>query len=479
MPDFFQNLFNTAGFPPRWFCGSAWTDSLGALHIISDIAIFGAYFFISVILAYSIFIKKDIPSSHIIWLFVTFILFCGFNHLLEAVIFWQPVYRFSGLVKMLTAIVSWATVFALIFVLPKIVKALKEQAEKRFQLIIEELPISLFVTDNKWNIQYVNRATENLFTDERINFLGEDCKKLFSEDLEDALNKYNDNIEFSAGICGIHKDNILFPASISAHNLGEGNDALKIIAVRDKTYAKQAADEERENYVKQLEKTNDQLQEYTSVISHDLKEPLRTLISFSELLEVDAGPDLPEQAKEDLQFIHKAAQRMQNLVNDLLAYAKQGGEFEFKKVSLKNCLEKAKTSLENTLNNSGVKINNAEVPDVMGNELLLTQVFQNLIDNANKFSDKDNPEINISAEMIDGRWTISIADNGIGMDEKYLELIFKPFSRLNTKEKYEGSGIGLAFCHKIITQHNGKIWAESEIGKGTQMKFTLQPVTAE
>src|SRR5262245_17662245 len=118
MLDFFSNLFNTQDFPPRWHCGN-WTSELGWLHILSDIAVFGAYTAIPVVLTYFVIRKRDVPFPRIFWLFAAFIFSCGFGHLIEAIIFWQPVYRFAGLVKLATATVSWLTVFALVPIVPK------------------------------------------------------------------------------------------------------------------------------------------------------------------------------------------------------------------------------------------------------------------------------------------------------------------------------------------------------------------------
>lgn len=143
MIEFFANLFNTTGFPPRWNCGSAWTAGHGWLHILSDAGIFGAYFAIPIVLVYFVRRRRDIPYSNIMWLFAAFILFCGIGHLVEAIIFWHPIYRVAGLLKCCTAIVSWATVAALIPIVPKLLALpglaaintrLEEEVEQRRQL---------------------------------------------------------------------------------------------------------------------------------------------------------------------------------------------------------------------------------------------------------------------------------------------------------------------------------------------------------
>ena len=225
---------------------------------------------------------------------------------------------------------------------------------------------------------------------------------------------------------------------------------------------------------RELVALNAELDDFTHMSSHDLQEPLRTLTAFSDLLRKDLGQSLPERAARDLGFITDASKRMQTLIQDLLALSRVGRVAKKReKVSLSECADQALEALAMRVKETGAQLVRDELPEVWGDSILLTQLYQNLIGNALKFSGDRRPMIQLTLEERDGDQIFGVKDNGIGIEPKYAQEIFKPFRRLHGRAEYEGSGIGLAICRKIVDRHGGKIWVESESGIGAHFRFTI------
>jgi two-component system CheB/CheR fusion protein len=269
---------------------------------------------------------------------------------------------------------------------------------------------------------------------------------------------------------------------LNARKIYEENEDTELIllAIEDITERKRAEEALAERTA-QLERTNrdlaalnDELDDFTHIVSHDLQEPLRTLTAFSDYLRKDLGHSLPERAAQDLGFITDATKRMQTLIHDLLALSRAGRAAKKReKVSLSECADQALGALAMRVKEMGAKISRDELPDVWGDSTLLTQLYQNLIGNALKFSGDQSPIIQLTFEERDGEQILGVKDNGIGIDPKYSQQIFEPFRRLHGRAEYEGSGIGLAICRKIVVRHGGKIWLESEPRKGAHFRFTI------
>jgi signal transduction histidine kinase len=231
---------------------------------------------------------------------------------------------------------------------------------------------------------------------------------------------------------------------------------------------------------RELVALNAELDDFTNMASHDMQEPLRTLMAFSDLLRKDLGDSLPEQAAKDLTFITDAANRMQALIQDLLALSRAGRAPQKKeKVSLRECADLALEALAMRVKETGAQIMRDKLPDVWGDSTLLTQLYQNLIGNALKFSGDQRPIIHLTFEEREGTQVFGVKDNGIGIEPNYAREVFKPFRRLHGRAEYEGSGVGLAICRKIVGRHGGKIWVESEPGKGAHFRFTFPHRTKE
>lgn len=225
--------------------------------------------------------------------------------------------------------------------------------------------------------------------------------------------------------------------------------------------------------LEELSRTNQQLEEFTYVASHDLQEPLRKIQKFCQMLEKDMGTALPETVRRDLAFITDGASRMQQLVLDLLAYSRLGRDgVKFTSVSLGQVVDWALANLAVSIEEKQAQIERDALPEIAGNSALLVELFQNLIGNALKYS-VARPEIRITAVREGGNWVFGVQDNGIGIAPAYAEHIFAPFKRLHGRGDYPGVGLGLAICRKVAEIHDGMIWVESSEGQGAHFRFTL------
>lgn len=223
----------------------------------------------------------------------------------------------------------------------------------------------------------------------------------------------------------------------------------------------------------ELLRSNKELESFAYVASHDLQEPLRMITSFTQLLELHYGDKLDTTAKEYIEYATAGAKRMYELINSLLAYSRiNKKEIDFKKVDINNVLDTVSKNLALKIREKQVKLTADPLPHVYGDQDQMVHLFQNLISNGIKFS-RENPEIIVSSKISKHCCTFSISDNGIGIDRQYFDKIFQIFQRLHQREKYEGTGIGLAICKRIVERHGGRIWIESQPGNGSTFFFTL------
>ncbi|MES2397282.1 MAG: PAS domain S-box protein [Bacteroidota bacterium] len=224
----------------------------------------------------------------------------------------------------------------------------------------------------------------------------------------------------------------------------------------------------------ELARSNQELEQFAYVASHDLQEPLRTISSFVQLLDKKHVDKKDEETKEYFQFIMKATEKMKNLIRDLLDYSRVGKSIVFSTVDCNLILKEVIAEMDASITESKAKITSAVLPKVKGNEIQLKQLFQNLISNSIKFKKKNSiPEIDITVEEKPTEYLFAVKDKGIGIDEKYINKLFVLFQRLHSETEYSGTGIGLAICKKIVTMHGGKIWVESKLGEGSTFYFTL------
>ena len=228
--------------------------------------------------------------------------------------------------------------------------------------------------------------------------------------------------------------------------------------------------EELERYIA----SNLELEQFAYIASHDLKEPIRTIISFSQLLELKFREVIDPEAKDYITYIIDGARRMQALIEGLLDYSRVDHEGRpFERIDMDRLMETVLRNLHAPIADRQVEVIYDDLPPVDGDSVQLGQLLQNLISNGIKFNDKDRPEIRVTAELLRDDWWFSVSDNGIGMDPENTGRIFGIFRRLHTRDEYEGAGIGLAVCKKIVERHGGRLQVESEPGKGTTFRFCI------
>ncbi len=279
------------------------------------------------------------------------------------------------------------------------------------------------------------------------------------------------------------RDGSGIPVEISSHRLLLDAQRVILSIARD-IGDRKASDEdlkqknrELDRLSKELARSNKELEQFAYIASHDLQEPLRMVASYVQLLAKRYGGQLGQDADDFIAFAVDGAYRMQTMINDLLIYSqlrRQGEKFEPVDCNL---------VIDQTLNNLGLAIgdNSAVItfdplPIVQADQSQLVQLFQNLIGNALKYRSEENPRIHISVREEEEYWVFSVADNGIGLEPESAERIFVIFQRLHSRTEYPGTGIGLALCKRIVQQHGGRIWVDTEPGQGSTFFFTLPVV---
>ncbi|MBL4716443.1 MAG: hybrid sensor histidine kinase/response regulator [Bacteroidetes bacterium] len=231
------------------------------------------------------------------------------------------------------------------------------------------------------------------------------------------------------------------------------------------------AKEQIEKYAAELEDRNQELREFTSIASHDLKEPLRKVITYSSRLKDILGQTEDEKVTDYLEKLVETGARMQSLIEDLLKYSTVSIKKEpFEDTDLEKVLKDVVSDLEVRIKESGAQVEvDDNLPKIKADQTQMRQLFQNLISNALKFQNKGNvPKVSVNSQIVNKEFIeIKVNDNGVGFDEKYLDRIFKPFQRLHSPKDYEGTGIGTAICYKIVSRHGGEITATSTPGEGS------------
>lgn len=350
------------------------------------------------------------------------------------------------------------------------------ESEKILRNVIDTMDDILLITDLRGKVLQVNRAFLHVLGYSRSEVLGQEFP--YSWLFEDEMGRFVTWITNLRQQNWLHdfdmtwkaKDGRYIPMSLSTtllrNSMGEAVAILNI--ARDIT--------ERVRLAKDLENRIKELDDFTYVVSHDLKEPLISVEGFSKILQSDYQDTIGSEGKEFLDLIAGATTRMKGLIDDLLLLSRVGRPIEtFKPVSIKKVVDEVKAEMEFTIRQRSVCLNVPEyLPRVFGNKTHLKIVFRNLIGNAIKFNDKSTPIIEIGFQSAENNYYLFfVKDNGIGIDKEFHEKIFIIFQRLHPREQYEGTGAGLAIVKKIIETHKGTIWVESHVGEGSIFFFTL------
>ncbi len=345
----------------------------------------------------------------------------------------------------------------------------------RLYRTLESVTDAFFMLDRSWRFSYVNQEAGRVLMVSRDSLIGQVIWEAFQGSYESEIGqRYRTAIETGETQ---HFESYYPPMArwfeVHAYPSDEG------IAVyfRDIT-AKKAAEQELSNTLRELERSNRELQEFAFVASHDLQEPLRKIQTFSERIS-SRSAQLDEEGRDYLKRMSSAAARMQSLIIDLLNYSRVGTRARnFERVDLNQILAEVLSDLEAAIEEAQADVLVDTLPPVHGDAMQLRQVIQNLLSNSLKFRSSDRRlKLHVAAEAADASgWTLAISDNGIGFDEKYLDKIFAPFQRLHTRDAYPGTGIGLAIVKKIVERHGGHITAISAPGKGATFRIKFPSI---
>lgn len=361
---------------------------------------------------------------------------------------------------------------------------------------LETVPEARIIVDRTGRIEFVNRRTESVFGYRREELIGQTIELLVPERFRGAHvgHRASHAEQMRARPMGSgldlyarRKDGAVFPVDISLWTVKREEETFILTAVRDTTEPKrlqaqlvsqhrelEQVQRELEKTVVELQRSNNELQQFAYVASHDLQEPLRMVSSYMQLLAKRYKGQFDSDADEFIAYAVDGAHRAQRLIQDLLAHAGVTTKGRvFAPTSVETTLGEALDNLRGAVEASGAVVTHGPLPTVIADAGQLRQLFQNLLGNALKFRGEEPPRVHVSCEQRGGEWRCSVRDNGIGIDPQYAERIFIIFQRLHQQAEYPGTGIGLALCKKIVERHGGRIWVESQPGKGATFCFTL------
>ncbi|MGE0753934.1 MAG: ATP-binding protein [Alphaproteobacteria bacterium] len=358
----------------------------------------------------------------------------------------------------------------------------KFKEARAFQnLIMNNIPDMLFVKDAQFRIVAANPTFINAYPQDRQDsiightaleeFSEEEQKKILDEDRRAFKDGYYDgieNIQFADG-----RIRTLYTKKIRFYNpngelflLGMGRDITELVQ----------AEKDRERLIEKLTESNTELERFAYVASHDMQEPLRMVVNFSAILQEDLGDTLGGQAREYLGIVVDAGRRMQDMLSDLLEYSRVGNEAQtVRPVDSDQEMRHVLQNLQAYIKERNAVVTYDNLPQFDGNPIQIMRLLQNLVTNAIKYQPDGNiPKVHVGVENQDTQWLFKVSDNGLGIDEKFIQQIFVPFKRLHSWDQITGTGLGLAICKKIVENHGGTIWVTSTPAKGSIFYFTVK-----
>jgi PAS domain S-box-containing protein len=349
---------------------------------------------------------------------------------------------------------------------------------------VEQSPVSVVITDLNGTIQYVNPQFCAVTGYEMAEVVGRNPRLLKSgytsaEAYESLWETIGSGGVWRGLFYNRRKDGSHYWEEAAIAPVADASGRIvQYVAVKQDVTDMRRREEELRRAVDHLTAANQELQRFAYVASHDLQEPLRTVVSFSQLLERRFAAQLDKEADDYIRLVVGAGKRMHDLINDLLAYSRLGQADQAPEpVAAGAAFRMAMENLRDSLAKSGADVQVGPLPEVMSQEFQLVQVFQHLVGNAIKFRlPGRTPRIAVTAIPEGGMWRFAVADNGIGFDPSEQD-VFEIFRRLHPPQTYPGTGIGLAICRRIIQRHGGRIWVTSQPGEGSTFYFTLPPAT--
>jgi len=367
--------------------------------------------------------------------------------------------------------------------------ALKENQERLAGILASAMD-AIVTVNEQGQIVLFNEAAELVFQCPASEAMGQPLHRFIPERFQAAHEEHVR--KFTAGaatrrrmgkvetLVGLRANGAEFPMEASLSRVETQTGKLFTVILRDVTEQealrrlRQRAEETLSKKAAELTRSNRDLEQFAYIASHDLQEPLRMVASYTQLLAERYRGKLDDNADKYIGYAVEGALRMQTLIQDLLAFSRVGRNgSEPKAVNANLAVHEALQNLRSTLDESRANVVCDNLPAVAVSRSQLVQLFQNLVGNAIKFHGAEPPQTRITAEKADTAWLFSVADNGIGIAPEHHDQIFMIFQRLHARAEYPGNGVGLAICKKIVEQHGGKIWVESDLGRGSTFRFTL------
>lgn len=358
----------------------------------------------------------------------------------------------------------------------------RKRAAERFRLVVESAPNAMVLVNRSGMITLINHQVEVYFGYRRAELIGRPLEILIPDRYAEQhpLHRHQFFVDPQTRAMGAgrdlyakRKDGSEFPVEIGLNPIAFDDGVMVLASIIDITERK-ASEQLIRTQVYELEQKNKELEQFAYIASHDLQEPLRTVTNYIGLLEEDYAPQLDASARRVLNTIRGASTRMRVLIQALLAFSKLGRNTVVTSFASGELLDQVIEDVRAGLVETSAEITRAQLPTIRGYETEFRQLLQNLIANAIKFRRPEKPpNIEIGARRVTGAWEFFVRDNGIGIEPKYHEKIFHIFQRLHSDGAYEGFGIGLANCKKIVDLHRGKIWVASDGSCGTTVYFTI------
>ena len=505
MIPFFPALIDTSQFPPRWHCGE-WSDLHGWTHIIADLLTWGAYTTIPFVLGYFALKRKDLHFSRILWLFGIFIFACGTVHLIEAIIFWWPIYHLSAVMKVTTAIASWGTVFALIPIAPRVMalpalaktnerlkneiderdrmqQALRDN-EARLRAVVETAVDAIITIDEQGTIDSANPAAVRLFGFAQDELVGQNVKLVMPPPYHDEHDQYLANylttgvkkiIGLGREVKGRRKDGTTFPIDLAVSEMQVAGKRMFTGIARDITERKEAA-LELTLIAAELQRKSREKQEFFAILAHDLKHPVISIQGLLSLLKSDVYDKLDDENKDNLSLSLSECDRMREMLARINELGKiDHTELRKEDVSLPDlingCVERFRAKLALRKVNLTVE---AAQEIVKVPRWHVEQSLVNLIDNAINYGCVEEPSaIEIKAIVEGANCRISVRDFGPGIHPRNHLRVFEPFRRLAPTIGPTGSGIGLTAVRQLMNRIDGLVTLESEPGHGASFSLSF------
>jgi PAS domain S-box-containing protein len=375
--------------------------------------------------------------------------------------------------------------------------AVLSKAEQKFRSLLEAAPDAMIISSEDGNISLVNSQVEVMFGYSREELIGQNIRRLVPDWAGQGTASHDSEIRAATWLnsqkelCARRKNQKEFPVELSLSPLQTEEGLLFTSAIRDVTERKRADEAIRELNAtleqrvaertrelvrsnEALRQSNDDLNQFAYAASHDLQEPLRMVALYSQILQKKYGDRLEDEANQLFGFVVGGARRMEMLLKDLLAYSQTGSASEgpAQSVDCNKVIQQVLLNLQASIEQTRAAVTWDPLPTVHAHEIRLVQLLQNLIGNAIKYRSEQPPAIHVQAKLSAENWLFCVQDNGIGIEPEYCQQVFGIFKRLHG-HTYEGTGIGLAICQRIVERYGGRIWVESESGKGSTFCFTI------